>query len=46
MNRFQVTVQADEIQQSVENLAYYIINDQNLNENVEIDENAIASPVD
>lgn len=46
MNRFQVTVQADEIQQSVENLTYYIINDQNLNENVEIDDNAIAKIIE
>lgn len=42
MNRFQVIVEADEMQQSVENLTYYIINDQNLNKNVEIDNDAIA----
>ena len=46
MNRFQVTVEADEMQQSVENLTYYIINDQNLNENVEIDDNAIAKIIE
>lgn len=42
VNKSQIVVEEDEIQQSVENLTYFIINDQNLNENVEVDNNAIA----
>lgn len=38
----QITVTVEEFLQAASNLSYFIINDQNLNENVEVDEKAIA----
>ena len=37
-----IKVTAEEIDQAVENMVYFIINNQNLNPNVEVDEKAIA----
>lgn len=37
-----IKVTTEELDQAVENLVYFIINSQNLNEDVEIDERAIA----
>jgi hypothetical protein len=37
-----IKVTIEELDQAVENLVYFIINNQNLNEDVEIDEQAIA----
>jgi hypothetical protein len=42
----QITVTISEFLQAAENLSYFIISDQNLNENVEVDEESIAKIIE